>query len=698
MDKKIVVTSALPYANGSIHLGHLVEYVQTDFWVRYQKMRGNRCLYICADDTHGTPIMIRAWREGVMPETLLKDSYAEHTKDFSDFEISFDRYGSTNSEENRIFSEDIYNQLKQRNLISSKIIKQLYCEHDKMFLPDRFVKGTCPKCNAKDQYGDSCERCSVTYNAPELHTPYCSVCGKSPIMRDTEQLFFELEPSRDFLQDWIPKHVDAGVAKKLMEWFGEPLRGWNISRDAPYFGFKIPGYDDKFLYVWVDAPVGYMATLKQWCDQHGEKFEDWWENTDSDIYHFIGKDIVRFHCLFWPALLHNVGRRTPSEVFVHGFLTVNGEKMSKSKGTFISARTYLDHLPAQALRFYYACKLNGSTDDLDLNLTDFVDRVNSDLVGKITNLASRGAQMLLKHFDGEMSEMDDEGLAILNALRMRQDAIAAAYDQRDFCRVMIAIREMADEANRYFDAKAPWVMIKTDKPMTQRVLTSTLNIFRLLAICLKPILPVYVNTVEKLFSETSYSWDDASKVLGNRKIGTYTYLATRIDTKAIEAITVASTKDLEATAKTVLSKPTQAQFDKIALTPKVNTMKSKKAEVAPIPFPEPLAETIDIDTFAKIDLRVGKVLSAEIVEGSTKLLKFMLDIGEEKPRQVFSGIRGDYAPETLVGKSIVMVANLAPRKMRFGVSEGMILTADNGEGAFFTISPDDGAKPGARLH
>ncbi len=684
MNKKMIVTSALPYANGALHLGHLVEYLQTDFWVRFQKMMGNRCVYMCADDTHGTPIMIRARKEGITPEELLADSYAQHTKDFADFEVTFDRYGSTNCDENRHLSETIYTALKDKGRISTRVVNQLYCENDKMFLPDRFVKGVCPKCGAKDQYGDSCDACGATYGAAELVEPYCSVCGAKPVMRDSDQLFFELEPSRDFLQKWIPQHVEASVSNKLMEWFGEPLRGWNISRDAPYFGFKIPGYSDKYFYVWMDAPVGYMATLKQWCDVNNESFEAWWQNPDAEIYHFIGKDIVRFHCLFWPTVLEESGFRTPNEVFVHGFLTVNGEKMSKSKGTFISARTYLNHLPAQALRFYYACKLNGTTDDLDLNLGDFVDRVNSDLVGKITNLASRGAQMLHKHFNGLLAQMDDEGRALFQTLLTRQDAIAAAYKNRDFCRVMVAMREMADEANRYFDAKAPWVLIKTDPAATQQILTTTLNIFRYFAICLKPILPSYTDKVEAMFGEEPFVWSSTQMVRENCTIGPYAYLATRLDPKSVQAVVDASKQDLQATTQPIAATSKKAK-------------PAKKAS-APLPFPEPIAETIDIDTFAKLDLRVGKVVSAEVVDGSDKLLRVLIDIAEEKPRQVFAGIRKAYAPEDLVGKSVVMVANLAPRKMRFGISEGMILAASNDDGALFTISPDAGAKPGARLH
>lgn len=667
MNRRIVVTSALPYANGAIHIGHLVEYLQTDFWVRYQKMRGNECIYICADDTHGTPIMVRARKEGITPEELIAQSHAQHAADFADFEVAFDNYYSTNSPENKVFAESVFASMQKAGAVKKVPVEQFYCEHDKMFLPDRFVKGTCPKCGAVDQYGDSCEACGITYDSSELKDPYCTVCGKAPIRKSSDQLFFELEPFRDFLKQWIPEHTDSAIANKLLEWFGEPLRGWNISRDAPYFGFAIPGYPDKYFYVWVDAPIGYMASLKHWCDQNGKRFEDYWEDTQAELYHFIGKDIVRFHCLFWPAMLHCSNHKTPNKVFVHGFLTVNGAKMSKSKGTFISARTWLDHLPASALRFYYACKLNGSADDMDLNLDeDFINRVNSDLVGKITNLASRGAQMLHKNFNGQAGAIDPEGATLLNAFRApeRLEALANAYEQRDFCSVMVQVREMADKANRYFDARQPWKLAKTAPEEARAVLTATLNLFRLMAIILKPILPSYVAKVEQLLGEESYTWESLQSNWENRTVNPYDYLAVRIDPKAVENVISAS----------VASQPAPQKS----------------------PFP-PVAPIVDYDTFSKTDLRIAKVLSAEIVEGSDKLLKVMLDIGEPKPRQVFAGIRKAYAPEDLVGKSVVFVANLAPRKMRFGVSEGMILAASNPDGQLFVLTPTGEALPGATV-
>lgn len=660
--RRIVVTSALPYANGAIHIGHLVEYLQTDFWVRFQKMRGHDCVYICADDTHGTPIMVRARKEGITPEELIARSHEMHSKDFADFGVAFDNYYTTNSPENKEFCLSIYKKMVEANALSSKMMPQMYCEHDSMFLPDRFIKGICPKCGAEDQYGDSCDKCGTTYEPTDLIKPKCAVCGATPVIRDSEHLYFELEPQRDFLAKWLPEHTSSDVANKLMEWFGEPLRGWDISRDAPYFGFEIPDHPGKFFYVWLDAPVGYMASLKNWCDKNGHSFEEYWGD-DSEIYHFIGKDIVRFHCLFWPTMLKVGGFRGPTKVFVHGFLTVNGEKMSKSKGTFISARTYLDNLDPMYLRFYYACKLGGTTDDIDLNLEDFVFRVNSDLVGKITNLASRGAQMLHKNFDGMAGEMDDEGHVIWREACEKADDIADFYERREFGQVLTAVREIAEETNKYFDMKTPWTLVKTDPDAARRVLTSIVNIFRVMAIYLKPILPDYADKVAKLLGEEPYTWDDISKEFENRSVGKYEYLAVRVDPEKVKAMVEAS---------------------KVAAAPQA-------------PAIEPIASEIAFDDFAKVDLRVAKVLSAESVDGSDKLLRLQLDLGEGKPRQIFSGIKKSIAPETLVGKSVVVVANLAPRKMRFGISEGMVVCAQNADGSLKMIFADEGAQPGGRI-
>ncbi|MFO7937338.1 MAG: methionine--tRNA ligase [Kiritimatiellia bacterium] len=662
--RRIVATSALPYANGDIHIGHLVEYLQTDFWTRFQRMRGHDCLYICADDTHGTPVMVRSRKDGISPEELIRRSHEMHVRDFAEFQVAFDHYGSTNCDENRVLSQKIFKAMDAAGDITARTEPQLFCEKDKMFLPDRFVKGVCPKCGAEGQYGDSCDVCGATYEAEDLIDPVCTLCGSRPETRESEHLYFELESSRDFLKEWIPAHTAPEIANKLLEWFDEPLRGWCISRDAPYFGFEIPGHPNKFFYVWVDAPVGYMASLTKWCAENGQNFDDWWQNPDAELYHFIGKDIVRFHSLFWPAMLKAAGYKTPDKVFVHGFLTVNGEKMSKSKGTFIKARTYLNHLDPQDLRFYYACKMNSTADDMDLNMDDFIGRVNSDLVGKITNLASRGAQMLHKRLDGVTGVMDDEGRKLCDTARSRAEKIAAFYEARDFSRAMIEVRELASLANQYFDTRAPWKLVKDDPESARSVMTSVLNLFRILAIYLQPVLPEYAAGVAKLFNEQPYMWDDIARNIENVPVNPYTYLARRVEQDAVNRMIEEGKEDIQ--------------------------------PAAPVsPGIEPVKETIDFETFSRTDLRVAEVISAEAVEKADKLLRVMLDIGDGKPRQVFAGIKKYYDPEKLVGRQVVMVANLAPRKMRFGISEGMIIAAGNPDGDLFVVSPDTGAVPGA---
>ena len=690
--RRIVVTSALPYANGDIHLGHLVEYVQTDFWVRFQKLRGNRCIYICADDTHGTPIMIRARKEGITPEALIARSHELHLKDFTDFQISFDNYYSTNSPENKALSERIYAAAEKQGFITKKTTPQLYCEHCKMFLPDRFVKGTCPKCGATGQYGDSCDHCGATYGAEELGNPVCTTCGGTPVVKDAEHLYFELEPQHGYLEKWIPGHTTSDVSNKLLEWFREPLRGWCISRDAPYFGFEIPGYNDKYFYVWVDAPIGYIASLENWCAKNGENIEDWWPSRGADaeakgpeLYHFIGKDIIRFHCLFWPGMLHSAGFKGPDKVFVHGFLTVNGEKMSKSKGTFVNARTYLDNLPADALRYYYAAKLGGTTDDMDLNLADFVQRVNSDLVGKITNIASRSAQMLQKKLDGRLAKLAEsasaphqEELDLLRKLREAGETIAGFYEERRFNQVVVEICRLADAANEYFDRKEPWKTVKTDAEATRVTLTAALNAFRILAIYLSPILPVYAEKARRLFGEETWTWDSRETTVEDRALGAYEYLASRIEQKQVEAMVAAATvkpADSGEVAHESRASKNKGKAESLELR-----AESSRADVAPsskLQAPSSrLKPEIAFPDFEKLDLRVGVVESCETVPKSAKLLKFVLDAGALGKRTIFSGIRGAYPdPAALVGKEVVFVANLAPRKMSVGVSEGMILFA-----------------------
>ena len=683
--RRIVVTSALPYANGDIHLGHLVEYIQTDFWVRFQKMRGNECVYVCADDTHGTPIMIRARAEGIAPEELIARSHALHLKDFTDFEVAFDNYYTTNSPENKMFSEQFFAAMEKSGAITVRKSPQLFCDHCKMFLPDRFVKGTCPKCGAENQYGDSCDKCGSTYAAEELGSPICTTCGSAPVVRESEHLYFELEPFKEYLRAWLPEHTTSDVSNKLLEWFNEPLRGWCISRDAPYFGFEIPGRPGKFFYVWVDAPIGYRASLANWCEKNGQDINAWWPGPDADaqervppteLYHFIGKDIIRFHCLFWPGMLHVAGVKTPDKVFVHGFLTVNGEKMSKSKGTFVNARTYLDHLPAAALRYYYACKLSGTTDDMDLNLTDFVQRVNSDLVGKITNLASRGAQMLNKPaLGGMLGALDEEGRKLVELAQSRAEAIAAHYEARRFSQVPVEVAKIADAANEYFDRREPWKTIKTDVETTRVTLTAILNVFRILAIYLKPILPAYAEKAAALFGEKEWSWSDVAKTLERQSIGKYEYLATRIDAKQVEAMVEAA-------------KVKPASSGEVAHESRASKNKNKEVSNAGVVGSSPLKTEIAFADFEKLDLRVGTVLSCETVPKSLKLLKFELDAGALGKRTIFSGIRGAYPdPAALVGKEVVFVANLAPRKMSVGVSEGMILFAGEPGVAGGVLSP-----------
>ena len=692
--RRIVVTSALPYANGDIHLGHLVEYVQTDFWVRFQKMRGNECLYICADDTHGTPVMIRARNENVTPEEIIARSHATHLKDFTDFEIAFDNYYTTNSPENKALSEGIFAAMEKSGAVTSRKSPQLYCERCRMFLPDRFVKGVCPKCGAEGQYGDSCDKCGSTYAAEELGRPVCTTCGSTPVVRESEHLYFELEPFRDYLREWLPQHTTSDVSNKLLEWFSEPLRGWCISRDAPYFGFEIPGHPGKFFYVWLDAPIGYRASLANWCSRNGEDINDWWPGDGgsgkrkTELYHFIGKDIIRFHCLFWPGMLHVAGIRTPDKVFVHGFLTVNGEKMSKSKGTFVNARTYLDHLPASALLYYYACKLGGTTDDMDLNLQDFVQRVNGDLVGKITNLASRGAQMLNKNLEGRLGALDDEGRALVELARSRADAIARNYEERRFSQVPVEVTKIADAANEYFDRHEPWKTVKdpAGAEATRTTLTTILNLFRILAIYLKPILPAYADKAAALFGEQSYAWDDARKTIENSAISKYEYLATRIDAKQVEAmVEQAKVKPADSGEVAHESRASKNKGERAA----------GKGENGNVERGVPLKPEISFDDFEKVDLRIGRVLSCETVPKSSKLLKFELDCGGLGRRTIFSGIRGAYPdPAALVGREVLFVANLAPRKMSVGTSEGMILFAGEPGANGGMLSPDREAGAG----
>ncbi|OAM53213.1 methionine--tRNA ligase [Methylovorus sp. MM2] len=671
MTRKILVTSALPYANGSIHLGHLVEYIQTDIWVRFQKMQGNTVHYVCADDTHGTPIMLRAEKEGITPEQLIDKVHKEHYADFSEFLVEFDNYYSTNSEENRVLSSNIYRALKANDKIATRTIEQYYDPVKNMFLPDRFIKGECPKCHAKDQYGDSCEVCGTTYSPTELINPYSAVSGAAPIRKETEHYFFKLSECEDFLKDWTRSGtLQAEAANKMGEWFESGLSDWDISRDAPYFGFEIPDAPGKYFYVWLDAPIGYMASFESLCSKIGLDFDEYWKkDSTTELYHFIGKDILYFHALFWPATLEYSGHRKPTQVFAHGFLTVNGEKMSKSRGTFITARSYLDHIKnPEYLRYYYAAKLNGSMEDIDLNLDDFVARVNSDLVGKYINIASRTAGFISKRFDGKLALL--KANPVIDDLRNAADSIADSYVSRDYGRALREIMALADKANGYVAENAPWDMSKQESQSEalHQVCTAALEMFRLLTIYLKPVLPKLAEAIETFLNVKPLTWIDVKTSLpAGHSIQLYQHLITRIDPKHIEAMTEANKENLQST----------------------NTA----------PAVEVVEETnyISIDDFAKVDLRIAKIVNAEHVEGAEKLLKLTLDIGEEKPRQVFAGIKSAYDPETLKGRLTVMVANLAPRKMKFGLSEGMVLAASDETGGPFILTPDAGAQPGMRV-
>ncbi len=672
--REILVTSALPYANGPIHLGHLVEYIQTDIWVRFQRLRGNRCIYVCASDAHGTPIMLRARQEGITPEALIERVGAEQQRDFADFLIEFDNYHTTHSEENRVLVEQIFAALQDAGHITSRTISQAFDESEQMFLPDRFVRGTCPRCGAEDQYGDSCEACGATYTPGELVNPVSVLSGTTPVQRESEHLFFRLGDFEATLRDWMAAgRLHESVARKLEEWFEAGLRDWDISRDAPYFGFEIPGHAGKYFYVWMDAPVGYVASFRQLCDRRGDlDFDHWWRpGGPTELYHFIGKDIVYFHALFWPAVLSGAGFRTPTGVFAHGFLTVNGEKMSKSRGTFIKARTWLDHLDPEHLRYYYAAKLGPGAEDIDLNLDDFVQRVNSDLVGKLVNIASRCAGFVHRLGDGRLAaSLADPDLQ--SDIEGAGAEIARLYEERRFSQAMRRIMALADRANQYIDHHKPWAMAKTPGSAGQvvAVCTQGLNAFRSLLVYLKPVLPDLAARAEAFLKIPPLAWEDAAEPLLDHEIGPFTPLAQRVDPKAVAGMLEASRESLEARPS---GKENREKMDA-----------------------EELAAEITIEDFLKVDLRIARIVEAERVEGADKLLKLTLDAGDSR-RQVFSGIRSAYRPEELVGRLTVLVANLKPRKMRFGVSEGMVLAASGDGDGIFLLSPDDGAEPGMRV-
>ena len=669
LDRKILVTSALPYANGPIHLGHLVEYIQTDIWVRFQKQRGHQCYYVCADDTHGTPIMLKADAEGIPAEQLIAKVAEQHLADFTEFGIVFDNYHSTHSEENKALSTLIYERLRDAGHITSRSINQAYDPVKKMFLPDRFIKGECPKCSAKDQYGDNCEVCGATYAPTELKNAVSVVSGEKPIDKDSIHYFFKLTDFSDMLQQWTKAgHLQSEVLNKLEEWFQSGLKEWDISRDAPYFGFEIPDAPGKYFYVWLDAPVGYMASFKNLCDKQGLDFDAFWgKDSDAELYHFIGKDIIYFHALFWPAMLSGANFRTPSAIYAHGFLTVNGEKMSKSRGTFIKASTYLEHLNPEYLRYYFAAKLSAGVDDIDLNFEDFSQRVNSDLVGKVVNIASRCSGFIHKRFAGTLAENCSE-IELFNSFVAANSNIAELYETREFGKAMREIMALADQANQYIDEKKPWLLAKEEGKDTelQEICSMGINLFRLLVAYLKPVIPGLVTEAESFLNIAAQPWPDSAQPLTNHAINKFKPLMTRVEAEKIDAVVQASVGSME-TKPVVVEK----QFDAIA-------------------------EMIELDDFAKLDLRIAKIIKAEHVKGADKLLQLTVDIGDEQ-RNIFAGIKSAYAPEDLEGKLTLVVANLKPRKMRFGLSEGMVLAAGPGGKDLWLLSPDTGAVAGLRV-
>ncbi|MEG9488678.1 methionine--tRNA ligase [Mannheimia sp. HC-2023] len=688
--RKMLVTCALPYANGAIHLGHMLEHIQADIWVRFQRMRGNEVHFVCADDAHGTPIMLNANKLGITPEQLIEKAKADHIADFEGFNISFDNYHSTHSEENREITSEIYKKLRANGFIKSKVISQLFDPEKNMFLPDRFVKGTCPKCKAEDQYGDNCEVCASTYSPMDLINPRSAVSGSTPVVKESEHFFFDLPSFEGMLKEWTRSgSLQSEIANKMQEWFESGLQQWDISRDAPYFGFEIPDAPGKFFYVWLDAPIGYMASFKNLCDRQGINFEEFWQkDSQTELYHFIGKDIVYFHSLFWPAMLEGSGYRKPTNVFAHGYVTVDGAKMSKSRGTFIQASTYLKHIDPECLRYYYAAKLNDRIEDLDFSLDDFVQRVNSDIVNKLVNLASRNAGFIAKRFEGKLADkLDDE--ALFNDFIAQAETIANYYESREFNKAIRVIMELTDKANKYIDDKAPWVIAKEEgkDAELQAVCSMGIELFRILMSYLKPVLPQLAARSEA-FLQTTLTWDNIATPLLGHTVAPFKSLFSRLEKKQIDAV-IDETKALFADAQ----KETKKSEDKKGKQA-VENQAVENQENSAI---EPIAPEITIDDFAKLDLRAAKVLHCEAVPKSDKMLRFELDLGDHK-RQVFSGIKAAYPnPEELIGRFVIVIANLAPRKMSFGLSEGMILSAGTGGANLFLLDADSGVQPGMQV-
>ena len=657
--RRIVVTSALPYANGSIHLGHLVEYIQTDIWARSQKMAENECLYICADDSHGTPIMLKAKELEVTPEELIKKTYDEHVKDFKDFQIEFDNFHTTHSDENKKISEEIYKSLKDKGNIISKEIEQFYDNEAKMFLPDRFIKGECPKCGAKDQYGDSCEECGATYSPTDVKNPISTVSNTTPVRKKTEHVFFQLSSYESFLKDWMQNNdIQREIKNKLSEWLEGGLVDWDITRDKPYFGFEIPDLKDKYFYVWLDAPIGYIASHKNYCDKNKKNYlDDWKEDSKTELYHFIGKDIAYFHGLFWPAMLEGAGLRKPNGVFCHGFLTIDGEKMSKSRGTFFNARTYLNHLQPDYLRYYFSSRLTSKIEDIDLSFDDFMTRVNSDLVGKIINIGSRCAKFINKDFNDQLSKEIGNKL-LLDSLLSKKDEIIANYESRNFATNIRIITSLSDEVNKYLDEEKPWVKIKDQdtKESVQTICSDGINAFRMIMTYLKPVLPEIASKVESLLNADPFNYQNICNMILDHKINAFEPLITRIEKESIEKMKDENKQESAATDDT---------------------------------------DKITIDDFIKVDLRIAKVTNVKEIEDSRKLLELEVDLGDET-RTVFAGIKKSYSPDELIGKSVVVIANLKPRKMKFGVSNGMVLATQH-DGEIIILQPEKDVPPGSKI-
>lgn len=680
MPKNILVTSALPYANGSIHLGHVLEAVQTDIWVRFQKLVGNSCYFFCADDTHGTPIMIAAKKAGKTPESMIEEVQKEHYKDLSSFGVSYDNYYTTNSEENKKYSESIYLTLKKNGHIVARNIEQSYCEHDQMFLPDRFIKGTCPKCGAKDQYGDSCEVCGTSYSPKDLKDSYCSICGTTPVLKESKHLFFKLQDFQSQLQTWMEEgsRLNEGAQKKLKEWFTSGLQEWDISRDGPYFGFAIPEEENKYFYVWLDAPIGYMASALNFFKDE-KKFNEFWKEGKGEIVHFIGKDILYFHGLFWPAMLMGSGYNTPAQLNVHGFLTVNGEKMSKSRGTFINASTFAKHLDVEHFRFYLACRLGSGMEDVDISFDDFVSRVNSDLIGNLVNLVSRVSTSILDKMDRKLGVLSPEGKSLVGELLSKDAEIREAYDSRNYSKVMREITGLGDKVNKYVNDYAPWNLIKTDVEKAREVVTTSLNCAKILFTYLAPVTPNIVSSLASLFQVPNLSFLNLTETLENKVLGPYQMLSKRVEEKNI-SLMIQETKEAFEKANPEKSKPEPG---------KTQNSDSGSATVSEDGF-------ITIDELSKVELRVGLILEANPVEGADKLLFVKVNLGEKGIKNVFAGIKASYTAEELVGKKVVVVANLKPRQMKFGLSEAMLL-ASGKEKTLSLFVPDRDANPGDLL-